>query len=202
MSVVRISAGVIFAVFAVTLVTQGWSEAGLRVLVRVTARLALVAFVLAFAASSVSALAAPRARWWRRNRRALGHTFALAMVAHMAAFMSLGFLHADSFWQKLATSSLIGGAVGYVLIGTMTLTSFPRPAKWLGRRAWNVLHKSGMYVFWSIFAASYVGILGRRPIAFAALGLLSMALLLRAAARVKAASRGTVPLTSRSDPLA
>ena len=199
MSVVRIGAGVIFAVFALTLVTQGWSEAGLRVLVRVTARLALVAFLLAFAASSVSVLAAPRARWWRRNRRALGHTFAVAMAAHMAAFMSLGYLHTDSFWQKLATSSLIGGAVGYVLISAMTLTSFARPAKWIGRRAWNVLHKSGMYVFWAIFMASYVGMVGRRPIAFVALGLLSMALLLRVAARLKVASRGTMRLTSPRD---
>ena len=48
--------------------------------------------------------------------------------------------------------------LGYVLLIGMTITSFPRTAKAIGRKAWRVLHTAGMYYFWLAFAIEF----GRR----------------------------------------
>ena len=48
--------------------------------------------------------------------------------------------------------------LGYVFLIGMTITSFPRTAKAIGRKAWRVLHTAGMYYFWLAFAIEF----GRR----------------------------------------
>ena len=40
------------------------------------------------------------------------------------------------------------GTLGYILLFAMTVTSFKRPAAWLGKRGWKILHTTGMHFFW------------------------------------------------------
>ena len=47
-----------------------------------------------------------------------------------------------------APSSNPLGTLGYILLIAMTVTSFKRPAAWLGKRSWKILHTTGMHFFW------------------------------------------------------
>jgi DMSO/TMAO reductase YedYZ heme-binding membrane subunit len=40
------------------------------------------------------------------------------------------------------------GTLGYILLFAVTVTSFKRPAAWLGKRGWKILHTRGMHFFW------------------------------------------------------
>ena len=40
----------------------------------------------------------------------------------------------------------------------MMLTSFDTTASLIGRRAWKVLHKTGLFALWFALTANYVGI--------------------------------------------
>jgi len=47
-----------------------------------------------------------------------------------------------------APSSNPLGTLGCILLIAMTVTSFKRPAAWLGKRSWKILHITGMHFFW------------------------------------------------------
>jgi len=149
---------------AAALLLEGLGEAGIRSAVRTSARVAAVFFLLPFSASALwTSWRRPLFRSMLRYRRHLGLGFAVTHFVHAATFLTLAARHTESFLANTSVSTLIGGSVGYVLLIAMTATSFDRPAAWLGRRAWKALHKTGSYVLWAIFFASYAGMAGRRP---------------------------------------
>jgi DMSO/TMAO reductase YedYZ heme-binding membrane subunit len=128
----------------------GPSEATLHVILRDTARASLLLFSLAFAATGANrVLPGPFSRWMLVNRRYLGVSFATSHAFHLAAIVALG-------PARFGPRVLILGGLGYLLIAAMTITSFDGPTRWLGRRRWKLLHRTGMYVFGAFFLFSYV----------------------------------------------
>lgn len=167
---------------ALLLYCFGVGEPGLRAGIRLTARTSYVLFLLAFVASSCVALfPSAGTKWLLRNRRALGVAFAASMALHGALILSLAAGYSRSFFATVQPTSLIGGGIGYVFIALMTFTSLDKTAGWVGRRAWKILHKTGMYYLWIVFTFSYLG-RAHAPVYAGLLLLLFLALGMRLAA--------------------
>jgi sulfoxide reductase heme-binding subunit YedZ len=140
---------------ALLLALYGSGEEGLRVLIRATARSSLALFLPAFAASSLRRLwPTPFSAWLLRNRRQVGVSFAVSHALHLAAILSLAALHPDRFDASPVT--VIGGGLGYVFIAAMVATSSDAAVRKLGARRWKLLHRTGIWVVFVIFAQSYV----------------------------------------------
>ena len=139
-----------------TALAQGTGEDALRSGLRTTARLGAIVFSLVFAASSLNALFRTAwSRWLLRNRRYLGLGFGVIHLGHGALILLLAALHPVSFQATTDAVSLIGGSIGYVFVILMMATSSDGAVRLLGRRRWQALHKTGMYVLWGIFVFSY-----------------------------------------------
>jgi len=149
--------GVIVLVMA-TFALLGFSEEGVRSLVRSTARGAVVLFAAAFSASSLAMLApGPATRWLRANRRYLGISFALVHGVHLLALVVLAVAFPEPFVSELNAVTLIGGGLAYAFVFGMAATSHDRAVAWLGPRRWSRLHTVGGWYIWLIFAQSYGG---------------------------------------------
>jgi DMSO/TMAO reductase YedYZ heme-binding membrane subunit len=168
---------------------SGIDEQALRRATRWTVDVGTVFFTAAFVASAANTLLhATWTKWLLRNRRYLGLTFAGIHFLHAGAFLTLAAMYPESFWRRIALTTLVGGTVGYLWLIAMTITSFDGPTRALGKigkRAWKVLHKSGMYVLWGILVFSYVFKVFRAP----AYGLLVSLLLTAFVVRILASAR-------------
>jgi sulfoxide reductase heme-binding subunit YedZ len=86
----------------------------------------------------------------------------------------------------------IPGTIGYALILAMAVTSFDRPAAWLGRRAWNLLHTVGSIYLWGVFLVAFLGRALRMPGYWIPVGIAVAAMAIRVVAWRKG-RRSTVP---------
>ena len=176
--------GLAALVVAVGCFASGVSERTLRQATRWTVGIGTVLFTSAFVASSANRLArAAWSRWLLRNRRYLGLAFAGVHFLHAGCFLTLAWWYPASFWRTTSLVTVLGGSVGYAWLVAMTVTSFDGPTRAIGRRAWKLLHKSGVYVLWGILAFSYVGKTFRAPVYALLVTLLFAALGARVVAR-------------------
>jgi DMSO/TMAO reductase YedYZ heme-binding membrane subunit len=136
------------------LAAYGAGEDATRLVIRQTARISVLFFSAAFAASSLLRLwPAPWSRWMMRNRRWLGLSFALSHLVHLTAILILARIASN---LVVDTATLIGGGLAYVFIALLAATSFDGAVRRLGVRTWRGLHKSGMYYIWALFTFSYL----------------------------------------------
>ena len=168
------------AMVALVLALEGSGEAGIRAVIRWTARSSLALFLATFVASSLRRLwRAPASAWLLRNRRALGLSFAVSHALHLAGILAL------AAWVPTATfvpATVVGGGIGYAFIAAMAATSSDAAVRRLGARRWRLLHRTGSWVLFAIFAQSYLPRSFANP-AYAPLGLaVAAALALRLAA--------------------
>lgn len=154
---------------------------GARRLIRVTARLSLPLFLLAFMASAwrrrwPSAFSA----WLMAHRRQVGLLFATSHACHALAIACLWWWAEPTLWATLtpSISRWIGGA-GYVAIVLMAATSFNGAVRWMGPARWSTLHRVCAYVIWTVFVLSCLKRVGAAPAYGVPLALLIGALLLR-----------------------
>jgi hypothetical protein len=153
---VGFAALLLLAMAALILATAGSGEAGLRMLVRATARSSLLLFGAAFTASSLVRLFPhPETRWLLRERRYLGLSFAVSHALHLIAILALALVLGDAFTVDAVTLVFGGGAFG--MIALMAATSSDRAVAWLGPRRWRALHGLGAWWVWIVFAFSYSG---------------------------------------------
>jgi len=124
--------------------------------IRFTARTSLLFFCLAFSAAALARLY-PNAwtRWQRRNRRALGVTFAASHGLHAIAIGLFAAMDPAGFAAATSPASYIFGGIGYAFIIAMTVTSFDRTAAAIGPRVWRMLHLSGGYYLLLQFTVSF-----------------------------------------------
>jgi len=156
---------------------------GVRMVIRFTARTSLLFFCLAFSAAALARLY-PNAwtRWQRRNRRALGVTFAASHGLHAIAIGLFAAMDPAGFAAATSLASYLFGGIGYALIIAMTATSFDRTAAAIGPRAWRLLHLCGGYYLWLQFMVSF----GKRIPAMPLYGLFLIPLLIVLALRLVA----------------
>jgi DMSO/TMAO reductase YedYZ heme-binding membrane subunit len=141
------------------IVWYGADVEGIRLVIRLTARVSLVLFSLAFTAAAL-ARRFPNAwtLWQRRNRRYLGVSFAISHGFHLIAIIALVRRDPVLFASLTNPVIIISGSIVYLFIAAMTATSFDRTAAMLGPRAWRVLHTIGGYYILLTFANAF----GRR----------------------------------------
>lgn len=143
-------------VFAAVLALKGLNEDSARQLIRLTAASSLLLFALAFSASSLQQLLADDR--WRpvlQARRRIGIAFAISHSFHLAAIVALVQVAYGGDFSQLG--DIVGGAVIYLFIYLMTLTSNDASVRILGARQWKYLHKFGVYLIWIGLTGSYVG---------------------------------------------
>jgi methionine sulfoxide reductase heme-binding subunit len=129
---------------------------GVRTVIRFTARTSVLLFCLAFSAAALAQLW-PNAwtRWQRRNRRALGVSFAASHAIHAAAIACFALMDPAGYAAATSAASYIFGGIGYAFIIAMTATSFDRTAAALGAHAWRMLHLVGGYYLLVQFTVSF-----------------------------------------------
>jgi len=154
----------LFAVLTLTLIglciwiagMRQFEADGVRMVIRFTARTSLLLFCLAFSAAALARFY-PSAwtRWLRRNRRALGVSFAASHGLHAIAIGAFAALDPAGFATATTFASYLFGGIGYAFIIAMTATSFDRTAAAMGARAWRRLHLVGGYYLWLQFIVSF-----------------------------------------------
>jgi hypothetical protein len=161
---------------------HGIDEQGMRMAIRATARTSTILFLSAFVASSLRKLwSTPLSAWLLKNRRYLGISMAVSHTYHAIALFGLWIVTAGAAPQ-------LGflGTFGYILLIAMTVTSFKRPAAWLGKRGWKILHTTGMHFFWLGLLFEYSSNLPKSILIYSPFTiLLVLAMMLRLAASRK-----------------
>ena len=153
-----VASAVLLAACALRLASAGLEEEPLRSVIRWTARSSLLAFGLAFAASSLHRrLRSPATAWLLRHRRGLGLTFASSHTLHAAAILAAAW-RSDAFRSEIdGLTIVLGGVVGYGAIFAMAASSNDAAVRALGRDRWRRLHLFGSYYLWILFFQSYAG---------------------------------------------
>ena len=134
---------------------SGVSEESVRAWVRATARASIALFLLAFVARPLRQLwrgALPG--WLLANRRYLGVAAAYAQLLHG---VSLVWLFSRFASYELDLVALIGGGLGFALYFAMALTSSDAAQAALGKRRWKLLHTTGAWWIWFVFAQTNLG---------------------------------------------
>lgn len=148
--------GLLASVLVLQVIRVGLGDPFLLQGIRWTARLSFPCFILAWTASSVHHFwPTPWSRWQLRQRRFLGITFAILHLIHLAfiamkALLSSGESLAGGPWFEFAA-----GALAYLFLVLMLVTSFPATASAVPRGLWIWLHTSGGYLLAVIFSVSY-----------------------------------------------
>jgi len=176
-NIAAIAAGFGLAAVAIGVALGGPGETGALFAARYTARASFFWFLAAWSASSLAQL------WpggWRTTllarRRAVGIGFAVAHGIHFAALVTATVI----FARGAALVQILFGGIGYAFVLAMAVTSNDASVRALGPRHWKLLHATGGWVLFVIFAVSYARSLAAKPFAAVlALTLLFAALALR-----------------------
>jgi len=168
-------------------VAAGWSEESVRIVIRWTAKIAVVLFAAAFSASSLRSFwRSDATRFLLIDRRRLGLSFALAHSVHLIALIVLGVAFPSPFLDDLSLVTVLGGGLAYVFMFAMAATSNDASVRKLGPVGWRRLHTIGSWYIWAIFTQSYVPRALVDPTAIPFAALLFGVLGLRVARRVRA----------------
>jgi DMSO/TMAO reductase YedYZ heme-binding membrane subunit len=158
----------------------GFNEDFVRAMIRVTAQLSIILFLIAFMASALHRLFAQS--WSRallQHRRYVGLSFAVSHFTHLLFLCLLVSFFPREWMAQVPLLILSVALAGYVLLAAMTVTSFEPMRTQLGAKNWRRLHVTGMYVIWLIFVQTYAAGLSEHPSNGLWLSLLILGLVLR-----------------------
>jgi DMSO/TMAO reductase YedYZ heme-binding membrane subunit len=142
-----------------------------RLVLRATARLSFVYFILAFVASPLVRLRpGPVSGWLVRHRRAFGVAFGASMTVHVGCILRLYALYAPERPPMVTDADFLIGIPGLVLVGLMTVTSLVALRRRLAPVQRRRLHTVGIYAVWSIFFLCLIDSVGRKETAHPVLG--------------------------------
>lgn len=151
------------AIAAGLLIVGGTDKDATELALRTTARVSFFWFMLVFVASPIDRLWPSEASAWLvRRRRALGVVFGLSMSIHVGFILRLYALHAPERPPMVTDADFLIGVPGLVLVALLTITSLDVLRERLGPVAWRRLHRTGVYVVWSIFFLCLVDSVGRK----------------------------------------
>lgn len=174
----------LLAISGLCLAGHVYDVAGVRMVIRTTARTSLILFALAFSAQAILTLwPSALTRWQRRNRRQLGLAFAVSHTIHAAAILAFARMDPQGFREHVMLGTLVSGGVAYAFIVAMAATSFDRTAAWVGPVAWRTLHWLGGYYLWMSFIVTNGKRIGQSPLYALPVILMVAILVLRFAAR-------------------
>ncbi len=134
---------------------EGFTEEGIRLIIRWSARFSVCCFALAFGGGAMHKRIQNSFSFWIfRNRKFFGISFALLHLSHLVALFVLQAAFHPIF-QIAATINLLVGFGAYCFLILMLLTSFDRFKKQLSHKQWKRLHTIGGYWIFGVFFSSY-----------------------------------------------
>lgn len=147
-------------------IVEGCNEDTLSLMLRISGRVDVVLFILAFLASTLIKLKnASFTRWLIRNRKYIGISFALVHSIHLGFIFARHLLYEPTLLTSEPVSR-VGGFIAYLFILLMTVTSFDVVSKKMRGTSWKTLHAAGGYYIWLIFFLAYLKRLGKEDILF------------------------------------
>jgi len=123
------------------------SDEHIGVSLRYTAQIAFALYLIVLVARPLQQLL--RRNWTAvllRNRRLVGVSFVAVMTAHLGL---IAYRYGSQPDIEFTLPAL--GASAYAIFYLMLITSFDRPRKAIGPKAWKFLHRSGLVVAGFIF---------------------------------------------------
>ena len=136
-----------------------------RAYLRLNGREGMGIFFVSFGASALHRLL--NAGWTRyllKNRRYYGISTAIVLWSHFLVILSLSVTASEWFRDGAPWYILYPGAVVFILVGLMALTSNNFAVNKIGSGHWRTLHLVGGYLALSAFAYEYLLILYLQPI--------------------------------------
>ena len=151
----QLTVGLSLLCFAIIFSIGGFNEESTRQCIRLSAKVSVVLFSMAFSASAVQVLLRNSFTfWWRMNRKYFGISFSIVHLIHLFFLLLLQQCFHPVF-SLAKTSSLFAGGMAYLFLVLMLLTSFELFSKHLPHKQWRLLHTVGGWWIWAIFASSY-----------------------------------------------
>jgi len=135
-----------------------------RYYLRMTGRAGMVLLLLSFCASPLHKLF--KSSWTQyllRNRRYIGISTVIVLWSHFLVILSLHLTDAAWFEENVPLFILIPGAVTFICVGIMGLTSNDYSQKKLGRTTWKKIHLVGGYLAAVSFVSEYVLVIWLQP---------------------------------------
>jgi len=80
----------------------------------------------------------------------MSHTF------HLIFILLLQFYFDAHNFEERGVATVLGGAIAYVFMYLMALTSTDKMVNWLGKRKWKWLHPIGGYYIITVFSVGYI----------------------------------------------
>ena len=152
---VQLFMGISLLVYSVIFFKSGLYEESTRQAIRLSARISVVLFCIAFVASAFHQWAKNSFSWWVfMNRKFFGISFAFNHLIHLF-FLFILQKEFHPVFDLAAHFSLFAGGMAYVFILLMLLTSFSFFEKMISRKNWKRLHTLGGYWIWIVFMSSY-----------------------------------------------
>jgi sulfoxide reductase heme-binding subunit YedZ len=142
--------GLLAGLSAAWLASVELSDANIRVATRATVRIAFILYLVVFVARPLQQLL--RSDWTAtllRNRRLVGVAFAAAMTVHLGLIFYRFGSHPD---LDVPPPNFVGYGA-YAVFYLMLITSFDRPKRLIGPRAWKFLHRTGLVWAAIVFVA-------------------------------------------------
>lgn len=154
------AAALVGVLVAGVLLVAGTGPHGVQLLLRATAATSATFFLSAFTASALRRLwPSPLTGWLLANRRQLGVSFGVSHTVHLGAIWAAVHFYREEIFGPAGVDPVtrVAGSLAYVVLLLMVATSFDRTARWVGPRAWRILHTGGVYYLWFIFVVTYLG---------------------------------------------
>ena len=143
------------AVHCLALVAIDGVEIGLQRALRVSPRYTVAFLVVVMIAGPMQRLRRdPLANRLLANRRQLGLAVAGAHTVHLFVILA-SFALREAFRAAVDVVEMIPGMTAYAFLYALAFTSNDASVRRLGKRAWKVLHRAGVWVLWFSFAINY-----------------------------------------------
>lgn len=131
-------------------------------MIRLSVQLASPWIFFAFVASPLMQLfrghpkVSPVAKWFVRNRRYFGLSFAAGFGWQFVFIIALLTLYPTHYWGGMhKASDLFLRTISYVVLIALTVTSFFPVRRRMRREHWHWLHLFGIWYFWLVIWVSY-----------------------------------------------
>ena len=145
------------ATVAGLLIFYGAGEAGLRAVIRATARTSFLFFVAGFVAPALLSLRPARpTRWLAVNQSHLFASFAASHLIHAAAIFTLAWQTRGASLEGRSLPEIVAGGFVYLYVLVLAAPAFPAVARWFeSRPRARTLRTFGLFAVWLTFMNSY-----------------------------------------------
>lgn len=113
-------------------------------------------FIVAASSSYHTLFPSVFSKWWLKNRKYIGLSFAVAMAWQgLFIFILSTFNREYYFTEVYLFRDELEGSIGYIFLLAMVITSFKFGRKYLNGDQWTLIQKGGVYFLWAYAFSVY-----------------------------------------------